>query len=101
MIAGKAGALRTDKPSKARSGIRLYQAIVKEPANCALSSPTLDTASPCRSALSARIENTARAIKKLGTETQAMWRICSNRSDPATAGARLVVSERGDILSPK
>ena len=27
--------------------------------------------------------------------------ICWNRSVPATAGARLVVSESGDILSPK
>ena len=27
--------------------------------------------------------------------------MCVNRSVPAIAGARLVVSERGDILSPK
>ncbi len=27
--------------------------------------------------------------------------ICSNSSEPAIAGAKFVVSERGDILSPK
>lgn len=30
-----------------------------------------------------------------------MARMWSKRLEPATAGARLVVSERGDILSPK
>ena len=30
-----------------------------------------------------------------------MWRICSNRFTPATAEAIFVVSDSGDILSPK
>ncbi len=30
-----------------------------------------------------------------------MCRMCVNRSVPATAGARFVVSDMGDILSPK
>jgi hypothetical protein len=37
----------------------------------------------------------------LGTVVHTMWRMCVKRSVPAIAGARLVVSESGDILSPK
>ena len=42
-----------------------------------------------------------RAISKEGPVIQAMCRMWVNKSVPATAGARLVVSDRGDILSPK
>ncbi|OPZ56577.1 MAG: hypothetical protein BWY89_01060 [Bacteroidetes bacterium ADurb.BinA012] len=36
-----------------------------------------------------------------GTVVWTMYLTCVKRSVPATAGARLVVSDRGDILSPK
>ena len=51
--------------------------------------------------VSPRIENSTSAIRKLGPVEYIMCRMCSNSSDPATAGARLVVSDSGDILSPK
>ena len=38
---------------------------------------------------------------KVGTVVYIMYRICVNKSVPAIAGARFVVSDRGDILSPK
>ena len=45
--------------------------------------------------------NRISARPKLGAVVQTMWRMWVNSSEPATAGARLVVSESGDILSPK
>ena len=36
-----------------------------------------------------------------GPVVQTICRICVKRSVPVTAGARLVVSDKGDILSPK
>src|SRR5690606_22294449 len=41
------------------------------------------------------------AIRNDGPVVNDMCRMCVNRSVPATAGARLVVSDSGDILSPK
>ncbi len=43
----------------------------------------------------------ARANRKLGVVVQTMARMWVKISMPVTAGARLVVSESGDILSPK
>ena len=40
-------------------------------------------------------------IKKLGIVVYIMYLICINYSVPAIAGARFVVSDKGDILSPK
>ena len=40
-------------------------------------------------------------IAKEGPVVQHIALIWSKRDEPATAGARFVVSERGDILSPK
>ena len=37
----------------------------------------------------------------VGVVVLAMCRMCVNKSVPAIAGARLVVSDKGDILSPK
>ena len=45
--------------------------------------------------------NRISATAKLGAVVRTMWRMWANSSEPATAGARLVVSESGDILSPK
>ena len=36
-----------------------------------------------------------------GTEVSDKYLICEIKSPPAIAGARFVVSDRGDILSPK
>ena len=40
-------------------------------------------------------------IKKLGIVVYIIYLICVNKLVPAIAGARLVVSDKGDILSPK
>ena len=45
--------------------------------------------------------NRIRVITMLGKVVHIICPICPNKSVPATAGARLVVSDRGDILSPK
>ena len=45
--------------------------------------------------------NRIRAITMLGKVVHIICPMCPNKSVPATAGARLVVSDRGDILSPK
>ena len=42
-----------------------------------------------------------REIEKEGIVVSIIYLMCVNKSDPDIAGARLVVSERGDILSPK
>ncbi len=42
-----------------------------------------------------------RARARDGVVVHIMWRMWTNSSVPATAGARLVVSLSGDILSPK
>ena len=42
-----------------------------------------------------------RVISIDGPVVITIYRICVNRSVPATAGARFVVSDMGDILSPK
>ena len=41
------------------------------------------------------------AITKLGPVVHTICRICENKSVPAIAGAKFVVSDNGDILSPK
>ena len=53
-------------------------------------------------------DNLFATIKKIikviiidGMVVKAMYFICVNKSVPAIAGAKLVVSESGDILSPK
>ncbi|MNP32898.1 hypothetical protein D3C76_1261020 [compost metagenome] len=40
-------------------------------------------------------------ITSAGTVVYAILRMCVNKDIPATAGAKFVVSESGDILSPK
>src|SRR5690606_14605649 len=45
--------------------------------------------------------NRTSAMAKLGNVVQVRCRICANSSAPAHAGAMMVVSEIGDILSPK
>ena len=45
--------------------------------------------------------NIISAIKNDGKVVHAICWMCVNRSVPTTAGARFVVSDRGDILSPK
>ena len=59
------------------------------------------SASPSPPWTNPTIRNTINAIDILGTVVQSMCLICVNKSVPAIAGAKLVVSERGDILSPK
>ena len=63
-------------------------------------------ASSCPASCGARAKkpataNIPRARTRLGVVVQTMWRIWTNRFVPDMAGARFVVSESGDILSPK
>ena len=44
---------------------------------------------------------TTRAMRMLGTVVHSMNQMCVKRSVPATVGARLVVSESRESLSPK
>ena len=53
------------------------------------------------SILSPITANKISAITMLGNVVHTICPMCPNKSVPATAGARLVVSDRGDILSPK
>ena len=48
-----------------------------------------------------RNKKITKAINRLGPVVQIICLICENRSVPAIAGARFVVSDKGDILSPK
>ncbi len=48
-----------------------------------------------------RIRKITNAIEIDGMVVYAIYLMCVNRSVPAIAGARFVVSESGDILSPK
>ena len=48
-----------------------------------------------------QMRKTIKVIIMEGTVVHIMYFMCVNRSVPAIAGAKLVVSERGDILSPK
>ena len=45
--------------------------------------------------------NSTSAITRLGKVVQVRCRMWANSSAPAAAGATMVVSEIGDILSPK
>src|SRR5690606_8208538 len=47
------------------------------------------------------IVNKIKVIIKVGTVVSVMYRMWVNRSVPAIAGAKFVVSLNGDILSPK
>ena len=73
-------------------------------ANCASSVASSASSSPAPAGAGrnrpARAKS-SRAAAKLGAVVHAMWRIWAKSSVPATAGARFVVSDSGDILSPK
>ena len=47
------------------------------------------------------IVNAIKVIINVGTVVNAIYFMCVNKSVPAIAGARFVVSLNGDILSPK
>ena len=47
------------------------------------------------------IRNKMIVIEKEGIVVYIIYLMCVNKSVPTMAGAKLVVSERGDILSPK
>ena len=59
------------------------------------------SALPLVSIVKLNIVNITKAIEIVGTVVYAIYLICVNKSVPAIAGARLVVSLKGDILSPK
>ena len=56
---------------------------------------------PETSKLSPMIINIIIVITMVGTVVNNIYLICVKRSVPAIAGARLVVSLKGEILSPK
>ena len=59
------------------------------------------SALPVVSMVPLKIANTTKVTITVGTVVYAMYFICVNKSVPAIAGAKFVVSESGDILSPK
>ena len=61
----------------------------------------LTSAEPVVSIVALIILKAISVIIIVGTVVKLIYRICVNKSVPAIAGARFVVSLRGDILSPK
>ena len=61
----------------------------------------LISAFPDVSIVPLKIAKTTRVINIVGTVVYAIYFMCVNKSVPAIAGAKFVVSESGDILSPK
>ena len=59
------------------------------------------SAVPVVSKLKPMIRNTKRVTEIVGTVVNVIYRMCEKSSPPAMAGAKLVVSLKGDILSPK
>src|SRR5690606_3017789 len=59
------------------------------------------SATPEVSMVKPRTTKAIRAIEIVGTVVRAIYRIWENSSPPTMAGAKLVVSLKGDILSPK
>jgi hypothetical protein len=98
--AGVAGIFRTTRTSTSTTGSSRCGPITKLPLRDARIA--LTAAVSCGAAVVSPITvNKPRAIRMLGVVVHAMWRMWVNRSVPAMAGARLVVSDSGDILSPK
>ena len=61
----------------------------------------LISALPVVSIVALKIENIIIVTNTVGTVVKAIYLMCVNKSVPAIAGARFVVSLKGDILSPK
>ena len=57
--------------------------------------------SPLAELVKPKIKNKINAMIIDGTVVNVMYLIWVNKSVPAIAGAKLVVSDNGDILSPK
>ena len=58
-------------------------------------------ADPVVSSVKPQIKKMINVMVNVGMVVNIIYLIWVNKSVPAIAGARLVVSERGDILSPK
>ena len=61
----------------------------------------IDSAEPPDSMVKPMMVNAIMANAHAGTVVQTMWRMCVNRSLPAIAGAKFVVSDIGESLSPR
>src|SRR5690606_22761570 len=59
------------------------------------------TASSTSGPTNPRTRNTIAAITNAGTDVQTWRLMCSRTSTPTTCEARIVVSESGDVLSPR
>ncbi len=81
--------------TSSRTGVTLNFAFIAACTASALVAP------PWRSMVNPIIRKITIVIISDGVVVITIYRTCVNRSVPATAGARLVVSDRGDILSPK
>ena len=98
--AGSAGTRRSTRVSTRATGMSRWGPSAywaSRAASTAASSAVLAGAGAARPAA----VNRTSAAAMLGPVVHTMWRMWVNRSVPATAGARLVVSDRADILSPK
>ena len=97
---GSAGTRRTTRASTSATGISRWGPSAYRPSSASSttwSSAVVAGAGATRPAPA----NRTSAAAMLGPVVHTMCRMCVNRSVPATAGARLVVSDRADILSPK
>ena len=99
-MVGMAGTFLKASANNTATGNNIYQAMwnwsckVLRKVNSSVSVTSL-------SAPSAKIENKIKLMTKLGMVVHIKFCIWGNNSLPATEGAKLVVSDKGDNLSPK
>ncbi len=99
VIARVGGTLRTASRTTTSSGINARNPIRKMLSIVAR--PSSRSKAPTGSERRPRNRYSPRAISIEGNVVRRIARMCEYRSVPATAGARFVVSDSGDILSPK
>ena len=99
-MVGSGGALRKASQNTATRGSSVQSEMLNVPASVSCRASMLST-SESASTPKPTARNRISEMMNEGPVVHAMCRMCSKISEPATAGARLVVSESGDILSPK
>jgi hypothetical protein len=98
--AGKAGMRITTSPITSAAGSSRCGPMAKR-SRSAVVIPSSCAVSVGAGIVSPTTAKSTSASTMLGMVVHSMWRMCVNRSVPATAGARFVVSDSGESLSPK
>ena len=99
-IAIKGGTRRRESTTSSNRGSRQIGEILKTPASASSAAFVLAPAEVF--ALRPMMRKNASATRKAGTTVLAMPRMCwSTVTPPTIDGTRIVVSESGDILSPR